>query len=138
MGVESGAVDHGALADIHHRDFTQRTLLQQGEQGVGEELPGYGAAADLPGAGWFVSMGSAPYSGMGRSVAQTKTNVKINNICRLSETHGTFSVEDYRDTNGTELCERAGNERQPPSLYNFIGAQSRFRAKQVNRSRITH
>ena len=40
MGVESGAVDHGALADIHHRDFTQRTLLQQGEQGVGEELPG--------------------------------------------------------------------------------------------------
>ena len=109
-----------------------------GRAGRRRGASGYGAAADLPGAGWFVSMGSAPYSGMGRSVAQTKTNVKINNICRLSETHGTFSVEDYRDTNGTELCERAGNERQPPSLYNFIGAQSRFRAKQVNRSRITH
>jgi hypothetical protein len=54
MGVESGAVDHGALADIHHRDFTQRTLLQQGEQGVGEELPGTALPQIFPGlAGLF-------------------------------------------------------------------------------------
>lgn len=43
---------HGALADIHHRDFTQRTLLQQGEQGVGEELPGTALPQIFP--GWLV------------------------------------------------------------------------------------